>query len=274
MAYTTPPQFVGQTSPPRQEIDWSVISEGFNLLFRHWQAYIVPGILVLVIYAPAVVIGYMPLFMAIMNNTAPDPFAAMGLLYLLLGIATLVTLFVYPGIVLYTLNVVRGVPATTSDLWIGFKDPLGYFAVMFIAGLVTFLGVFACCIGVLFTAGLMMFALPIKVATGCTASDAVSQSWNMLKSQWLMAGVFYFVVNLISQLGSYACYIGLALTMPFLYIAPTLLYCRWVGIGPVPQQADPISPYPRGQQGYGQQIGQEQPRPPEEQAPPRPEDLG
>jgi hypothetical protein len=275
MSYTTPPQFSGfQPSPPRQEIDFGVLSEAFTVLFKHWQVYIIPGLISMLLFLPSMVLAYWPMVQQMLGSppSAGEQFASFGLQMLFTGAGALIAIFLYPGIVQFTMNVVRGLPASSSDLWIGFRDPLGYFAVSFIAGLVAALGVFACCIGVIFTAGLMMFALPIKVATGATPTDSVSQSWNMLKKDWLLAGLFYFVVSLISELGAIACYVGMIITLPMIYIAPTILYCRWVGIVPA-YSSDPISPYPRGGAGYGQNIGEQSRQKPEGEPPPKPDDL-
>ncbi len=275
MSHTTPPQFSNaQQSPPRQEIDFGVLSDAFTILFRHWQIYIIPGLVIMLLYIPGVIVAYLPLFQQMLGNppSPSDQFANLGIQMILMGVGTLISLFLYPGIVQFTMNTVRGLPASSSDLWIGFRDPLGYFAVSFLAGLVTVLGVLACCIGVIFTAGLVMFALPIKVATRTTASDAISQSWTLLKKDWLLAGLFYFVVSLISQLGAMACYVGMVITLPLMYIAPTILYCRWVGIVPAPT-SDPISPYPRGGATYGQNIGEPPRQKPEGEPPPKPDDY-
>ena len=268
MSYQTPPQFSGAPmQQPSREIDWGVISEGFNLLFKHWQVYVIPGIVILIASLPYFIVSMLPLLSVFSGGEPPGPFEGMGLQLALLGLQQFVSLLVEPGICLYTLNVVRGRPASSQDLWLGFRDPLGYIAlgVLMMAAYVA--GFIACCIGIVFVAGLLMFAIPIKADQQVTASEAMTQSWNMLKSQWLLAGVFYFVIGLISTLGQMACYIGIAITMPFLYIAPTLLYCKFMGIHtPQPEQHS-ASPYPRGG-SYGQPIGQEQPRPPEQ--PPQP----
>ena len=273
MAYTTPPQMSAPQRPPRREVDFSVISEGFNMLFANWQTYIIPGSLMFIAVLPSVIVGLIPL----LNGRAFETglgiqWGVLGLQLLLQIAGGLFTALLYPGIVQFTLNLARGKPAQSSDLWIGFKDPLGYLAAVILAGLVAFLGVFACLIGAYVTSALMMFVLPIKVDTGKRATECVAESWEMLKSEWLMAGVFFFVVGIISGLGALACYIGMVVTIPFRFIGPTLLYSRYVGFTP-PMTQTPYSPYPRGQ-GYGETIGSQQPPREETTPPPRPEDLG
>jgi hypothetical protein len=248
MAYTTPPQFSGMPpTPPRQEVDFSVLGDAFNVFFKHWQVYIIPGLISMLVLLPSAFFSYWPMVQQMMGNTPStgEQLATAGIQIILSIAGALISIFLYPGIVRFTMNVVRGLPASQDDLWLGFRDPLGYFAVSFLAGLVTILGVVACCIGTIFTGGLMMFALPLKVDRGITASTAVSESWNMLKKDWALIGIFYFVVALVSQIGAIACYIGLVVTLPIMYIAPTILYCKWMGIAMAPT-SDPVSPYPRG----------------------------
>ena len=98
----------------------------------------------------------------------------------------------------------------------------------------------------------MMCVYAIKVDRQVSATDAVAESWQMLKGEWGMAAVFFFVISLIAGLGVFACVVGLAFTIPFQYIAAAILYNRYVGWVPQQQQQQAASPYPRGgQTGYG-----------------------
>ena len=250
------------TPQPSRTVDFDVITEGFNLLFKHWQVYIVPGLIMFLLGVPYIIVAFMPLMAIFSGDLTPptNPFEGVFLQIALAFIPSIASIFLYPGIVKFTLNASRGAPASTNDLWEGFKDPLGYFAVAFLSWLVAMVGLIACCIGAYVTSGLMMFALPLKVDTRRTATQCVTDSWEMLKPHWLMGAVLVLVVALISQVGTIACFVGLALTTPFLHIAPTLLYNRFVGYGPV-SPYNPASPYPRGQHQEGPGIG-EQPPPP------------
>ena len=268
-----PPPFTPNSSP-RRDIDFGVISEAFSLLTANWQTYVTAGGISMLALLPSVVVAYLPMIQQAMGGK-PDPtavFATLGLQLVLEFAGVLVAMFISVGVVKHTLNLTRGLPASTGDIFEGFRDPLGYFAVMFLAGLVGALGVIACCIGALFTAGLVMFALPHKVATGETATQSISKSWEMLKSNWPMAGIFLLVVSMIAQAGAIACYIGLVFTMPFQYIATTLLYNRFVGWAPQVMY-NPASPYPRGQ-GPGYDIGAGAPPSEKPHEPPKPSDMG
>ncbi len=262
MSYSAPPVGGGgQWRPPRQEIDFSVISESFTLLFANWKIYVVPGVVMFLLLAPVFLVSFAPIFLpdsALGSLDFVETFVVQTVLQL---VASIVSVLLYAGIVKFTWNAVRGLGASTNDLWIGFKDPLGYLALGILVGLITSVGVLACCVGVLFAGGLTMFALPIKVVKGVTATEAISESWSLVKKDWLLAGVFYLLILILSQIGTIACYVGLMLTLNFMYIAPTVLYSRYFGMAQSPESVGPTS-YPRGAAGYSHGIGEEKPPPP------------
>jgi uncharacterized membrane protein len=166
------------------------------------------------------------------------------------------------GITHYTLKLARTGHAELSDMWVGFKNPTNH-VLAYLAGMVlTTLGVCALFVGTYVVAGLLMFVWPVLVDRKIGPIEAMRESFEMLKGEWLMATLFLFVAQLVASLGIYACYIGFVFTFPLMYIAPALLYRRFVDFAQTPPS---VSPYPRGQS-----IA-----PPTEQpsAPPRPEDL-
>lgn len=247
MSHTTPPQFAqSPQQPPRAEVDFQVLSEAFNLLLRHWQVYIIPGLVSFGLLLPAMLVAYVPMIFSY-SQSGPGDYNPFSTFWLQQGLsigAQILMMVVNPGVCRYTINVVRGLPASSSDVWFGFKNPLAYIAVAVFTMIATYVGLLACCVGALFVQGLFMFSIPIKVDTGSDPLQSMGQSWNMLKQHWFLAGVFWLVCALISSLGALACGIGVILTMPFLYIATTLLYCQFVGHVPA-RTSDPVSPYPR-----------------------------
>jgi hypothetical protein len=263
--YNAPPQYqsTGPTGVPQTGIDWGVIGESFKLLFAHWQTYCLAGAAVVAAMLP---LGLVWLLVFVFQPQTPESVAtSLALMFSVMGIVGLLVIaltgVIAAGIVNFTLKVSRNIPASTADLWIGFKNPLPYAAAVLIEVFASTLGFCACIIGTIFVTGLLMFNFPIMVDQRIGAWEATKRSWEMLKADWPMAGLFMFVLQLISQLGSYACYIGIVLTLPYLYIAPVLLYNRYMGYGAqVPY--NPASPYPRGQQtgsGIGEQPPPQQP---------------
>lgn len=262
------------TYSPREGIDFAIVSEAFALLGQHWKVYATAGVVALLAALPGQLIGVLPVFAdaGLIESSAWTSESVALLTYPLSFMAYVFDALMAVGVTLFTLNVIRGLPASPSDIWAGFRDPLGYIWLMILSGIVGLLGLIGCIIGVFVTMGLMMCVYAIKVDRNVTASDAVVQSWHMLKGEWAMAAVFFFVVSLISALGLLACCVGYAFTFSFQYIAAAILYNGYVGY--VPQQSQQsVSPYPRpGQPGYGTpptQPQEETPRPPMDDSPHR-----
>lgn len=249
MAYAVPGQ-----QRPQPGIDFAIISEAFSYLWTHWKVYCIAGGIIFLIGMPGQIISSFPLLEQYGTiGASPIDEATGSIINLAMMLPVwIVSMFMQVGIVNYTLKVRRGEPCSSNDLWEGFKDPLGYIWAGFLMTIVSMLGFIACCVGVFVTIGLMMFVLPAKVDQRISGSDAVAESWNMLKSEWFMVAVFSLVIGLISSLGYIACCVGIVFTMPFMYVAQTLLYCNYKGYFPQQSYAPSNSPYPRsGQPGYG-----------------------
>lgn len=247
MGFSTPPPEGGssQFRPSRHEIDFGVIGESFNLIFQNWKVYAVPGAITMLLAIPGMLLQFIPIFVP---DSAVGQLGQFTIALASMGaslVGAIIAVLFNAGIVRYTWNRSRGLGTSSMDVWEGFRDPWGYFAVMFLVGLLSALGVVACCFGIYFVAGMLMFALPIKVVEGCTATDAVSRSFAMLKKDWFLCGVMFFVLYLLSSLGMFACYVGLILTMPVVYVAPTLLYSQYVGMNE-PMRPESPTNYPRG----------------------------
>lgn len=274
MAFATPgPNY------PQRKIDFGVITDSFNTLIAHWQAYLTAGVVMIGSSLPAVFLGLVPMPSEFGFEGFDFDFAFLFTAEVFLFLPTLIVVpLVCFGVTKFTLNVTRGNQPDPKHIWEGFRNPLGYLWTAILSGLVTFLGIFLCCFGAYVTGGLMMFTYPLKVETNSSGSEVVSSSWEMLKGDWFMAAVFYLVVGMIAGLGSTFIAIGAVFTLPYMYIAQVHLYNRYTGhyIPPQPQQPQqPHSPYPRpGQPGSAQHYPPpNQPRPgAAPQNPPKPGD--
>jgi len=73
-------------------------------------------------------------------------------------------------------------------------------------------------------AGLLMFSIPLVVDKDMEAVEAIRRSFEMLKSQWLMATLFYLVIALIGLAGIIACGVGVIFTLPIYYLSIAFAY--------------------------------------------------
>ena len=69
-----------------------------------------------------------------------------------------------------------------------------------------------------------MFTFPILAQRDVTATEALKQSFYLLKKHWLMASLLYLVFAICSFLGCCALCIGLLVSLPLMYVVPTLVY--------------------------------------------------
>ena len=72
--------------------------------------------------------------------------------------------------------------------------------------------------------GLLMLAIPLVVDKRCGVMEALTKSWNALKSEWAMAGIFYFVVSCLPSIGAILLIVGMLLTFPLYFLATAVLY--------------------------------------------------
>ena len=72
--------------------------------------------------------------------------------------------------------------------------------------------------------GLLMFAPLLVLDRGDSAADAIMGSIRLLKGQWLMGILFYFVAALVGGLGMIACGVGLLATYPLFLISIAVGY--------------------------------------------------
>ena len=80
----------------------------------------------------------------------------------------------------------------------------------------TSLGFMLCVIPGFIVSGLFMLAIPLVVEGRLPATGALIQSWNALKSQWLVATVFHFVLILAALSGVLLCGVGISVHRPAL----------------------------------------------------------
>ncbi len=85
-----------------------------------------------------------------------------------------------------------------------------------------------CVLPVFVVNGLLMFSIPLVVDKDMEAVDAIRQSVEMLKSQWLMATLFYFVVSILGTIGLIACLVGVIFTLPMYFLSIAVVYNDFV----------------------------------------------
>lgn len=90
------------------------------------------------------------------------------------------------------------------------------------------MGLILCILPGFVVMGLLMFSVPLVVDQKLGGVEAISRSFEMLKSQWLMATLFYIVVTILGYIGLLLYYVGLILTLPFLFLSLAVAYNDFV----------------------------------------------
>ncbi len=93
--------------------------------------------------------------------------------------------------------------------------------------------------------GLFMFAPLAVVDRRLSAPAAIVESFGLLKKQWLMTALFFFVVSIISALGGLVCGVGFLVTYPLLFLSLAIGYLSFTEPG------RPIGPLAPGVPDYG-----------------------
>jgi hypothetical protein len=115
--------------------------------------------------------------------------------------------------------------------------------VSFLIGVATWVGVHLCVLPGFIAYGLFMLAIPLVAEGHLPATGALMQSWHALKSQWLTAAVFHWVLTILAVCGL-CCVVGVLITGPLYSLAITILYQNFFGVGPVETWKKHVDPLP------------------------------
>ncbi len=94
----------------------------------------------------------------------------------------------------------------------------------------------------LFWQGLFMFAPLAIVDKGVSAPAAIVESFRLLKKQWLMTALFFFVLSIVAGLGSLLCGVGFFATYPLLFLSIAVGYLSFTEPGRPIGPLIPLSP--------------------------------
>lgn len=242
-------------------VDFAVIGEAFEIVKRDWLQWSLFGLIgFLGIMAVNVAGQILSIPLTVAGSNGGEA-ASVGAALATIPISIISTVLqygvyglVYGGFALMTAKAIRG---EAVDLSVGLKafssfGPL--FLVGLLQGLAVAVGLLACCIGAIFAAGLVASAPSLVVFERLSPVDAFKKSIQMAKPFWLMAGLFAFVVQLLSGLGVIACCIGICFTLALAGCCFTLMYRDLGGTGLTPSfGAGNSTNYPR--EGGGSMPG-------------------
>lgn len=174
---------------------------------------------------------------ASMASRHADPMAGIGvfgpLYYAAMSIGQLVNVvvssFFVAGIYGFSLKVARGQAYAFNDLLSGLPIFLPVLVANIITGLAVGIGlIFLIVPGVIIALGLSM-TLPLIVDKRLGPIDALSASWALTTGNKGMLFIFGLLAIALVVAGTCACFVGILLVLPILYIAHAYVYLRLSG---------------------------------------------
>lgn len=211
------------------QIRFDVIGEAWQLLKPNMGVWIPTFLIYAVIIG---VVSGITSTMAGAGARAPqpgeNPFAGGGGNPVVLVVGNLlqfvVNTFLTGGLYRMAINQVRGRAVSIGDMFNAGDVLPALLGASILTALATFVGFLLCIIPGLLIAGGLMFTIPLVVDQRLGALEAMSTSWNTLKSQVFMAFLFLFVVGIVASLGLLLCFVGVLITAPIGILSIALLY--------------------------------------------------
>lgn len=249
-------------APPEVSFDW--LGKGWDLFKAKAGMWV--GALVIFILADAAIFGVVGLltgywaqfgeiFRAASRSGGPptpptNPFAHFGSDLLTGILAGAFQSVLQGGLLLMALKQARGENVSINDMFSAFRLALPLLVSGFFVSLLSGLGMYLCIVPGVLLYGLWMFTPLFIVDRQMGPFQAMSASWNLLKSNWLMAGAFVFVVYLLLLVSAIPLGLGLLVSIP------TVLLSIAVGYLAFTQPAQAVIP------NYGQAAPGVWPPPP------------
>jgi hypothetical protein len=195
-------------------VQFTIIGEAWRLYTRQWVVWSMAMLISLAGYA--VVNGTL---IAIVGD---QPTSAGRCLVGLSSIMT--TGFFVGGMVRMASRQIRGQVPRIEDLFSVTDVWFDLCLCSLLYSLATCVASLFCVIPGLIVPGLFMLGTPLVVEARLPATGALIQSWNVLKSQWLLATCFHLVLIVCAYSGFMLCFFGVLVTGPVYCLSLAILY--------------------------------------------------
>ncbi len=234
---------------PRPRVRFEVIGEAWQLFQQQMGTWIVAaliaGIVLGCVFTPYYVFVFAAAFSKAQAGKQFDPNAGGGQL-IQIGFNLLIMIvsnLLLGGMYRMALKQIRGEAISPADIFTVVDVFGSLIAAAILVPIAMYIGLILCCFPAFIVMGLLMLTVPLVVDRRMGAIEAMSTSWSLLKSEWLMATLFYVVISIISGLGIVALCVGILFTYPLLPLSIALIYRDFTAGGPGPY-APPPGAYP------------------------------
>ncbi|MGE0129430.1 MAG: hypothetical protein AB7U82_15235 [Blastocatellales bacterium] len=229
-------------------VRWEWIGEAWNLFTSQWSVWV---LMILVMYLVVFAV-YLP-FIGVIGMMMPTPDMGepvefpVGIvaLYPVIYLALFSVLsWLMGGLYNAAFKQLRGEPISVGDLFSGgpyFARMLGALVLIAIG---SGIGSIFCIIPGLIVYGLTFLTFPMIVEGGKGTIDAIKESIEITKRDWIMFTLFAVALYFIASAGVLACGVGVLATMPLLFLGNALAYRDLVGMRGAQRQGQFIPPPP------------------------------
>jgi len=250
------------------QVRWEWIGEGWKMFTDQWLTWVLMQ-LVFFLIVSVVMAPFLLIIFAVASSMSDSGggTAIIILLYPVMYLAIiLVSTWLLSGLYGAAFRQLRGGQLAIGDLFSGTPYFLRVLGASLLMGIMIGIGGALCVIPGLIVAGLVFFTIPLVVEGNQGPIDAIRNSIELTKQEWLMFAVFAFVLGLLAQAGAILCGVGALATFPLLFLTHAVAYRDCVGVSGA-RGFTPAMPPPPPQYGAQPQYGVSQQPPPQYGAP-------
>jgi hypothetical protein len=206
-------------------VRFSVIGDAWRLYKQHWFVWSLAMLIVMTGYS-VITAGLFAVFDVghAHGHGGFRQFLLPGGRIVPFFVSTVVSSIFLGGMIRMASNQLRGRAPRVEDLLTVGDVWFDLVLVSILNAAATSIGFMFCAIPGFIVSGLFMLAIPLVVESRLPATGAIIQSWNALKSQWLVAAVFHCVLILLAVSGAVLCGVGIFLTGPLYCLSIAVVY--------------------------------------------------
>ena len=210
------------------------IGEGWQMFVDDVAGWVVRMLVLLLIIIIPILPIYAILFAGqIIAGTGEEPkfppfvFILMPFLALLMLLATALA---YAGGYRAAFRQLRGESTPVGQLFASGHTVFRVIGAAALISLIVMAGFLLCIVPGYIALGRLHYAIPLVVETDIGIVDALRTSWHATRSHWVQFTLFSIVVQLIAQLGSAICGVGLLFTFPLFFTITVVSYRDMFGV--------------------------------------------
>ncbi len=236
MAVVGGPPPAGGGYAPQQRVRFEAISEAWALFQQQASTWVlsalIVGVAIAIIYFLVMVVmvgamvgaAHVP-SMGETGRSASPFFAMFSFTGIIAGLLMYVLVqLLLAGLIKMAIKQIKGEPIAIGDITSALDVLPAVIGASIVIGIITTIGSYLCVVPGLVAGGLLMLAIPLIVDHRAGAMESLSMSFDTLKSEWLMATLFFLVVYIIIGIGAIPCGLGLLVTIPLGLLSIAVIY--------------------------------------------------